>query len=63
MSNACGGELFGIAAVLDESAFEGRDLLVEQVVGLVDQADDGIGTDDGVIVFEPWGVKVPALLV
>ena len=39
----CRGQLFGVAALLDEGLLEGGELLVEEVVGLVDEADDGVG--------------------
>ena len=37
---ARGGELLGVAAVLDERALERGELPVEEVVGLVDEADE-----------------------
>jgi spore coat polysaccharide biosynthesis predicted glycosyltransferase SpsG len=57
------GELFAIATVFDEILFQASDLLVQQIIRLVDQADDGIGADFGVIVFEPSGIEIPALVI
>jgi hypothetical protein len=54
---SCGGQLFGVAALLDERLLERADLLVEQVVGLVNQADDGVGADAGLGLVEPGGVE------
>lgn len=39
------GHAFPDAAFLDEVAFESANLLIEQVIGLVDQADRDIGHD------------------
>ena len=52
-----GGELLGEAAVFDEALLHADELLVEQVVGLVDQADHGVGDDGGVFVLEAGGVE------
>ena len=38
-----GGELFGVAAALDELALELLKLAVQKVIGLVDQADHRVG--------------------
>ena len=53
------GHLLADAAVLDEVFFELADLLVEEVVGLVDQAERNVGEDGGRAVFEkgPVGLK------
>jgi hypothetical protein len=59
----CGGELLGVAARLHEGAFQGGDLLVEQIIGLVDQANDGVGADGRLGVLQPRGVEGPALLI
>ena len=45
-----GGELLGVAAAFDEVALEGDELLVEQVVGLVDQAEECVGNDGRVLM-------------
>ncbi len=45
MGDSGGGELFGDAAAFDEVALQADELLVEQVVGLVDQADQRVGDD------------------
>ena len=39
------GHAFAQAAFIDEGLFQTAELLVEQIVGLVDQADDRIGRD------------------
>ena len=59
MSKAGGGELLGVAADLNELSFERADLLVEQVVHLVDEADDGIGDHGGVDVGASARVRDP----
>lgn len=47
------GHAFAEAAVVDEFGFEGFKLLVEEVVGLVDQADGDVGDGaDGASVEE-----------
>lgn len=43
-------QAFGVPALLDEVPLQCDDLAVEQVVGLVDEADHGIGDDRGVRV-------------
>ena len=63
VAQALGGELLGVAAAFDEGLLEGVDLLVEQVVGLVDQADHGIRPHSGFSVFQPRGVERPAFWV
>ena len=47
----------------DKLGFERGDLLVQQVVGLVDQADQRIRSDRPIIVFQPAGVQRPAFLI
>ena len=59
VAEAGGGEGFGVAAALDEGLLHGGDLLVEEVVGLVDQADEGVGGADGVGLIEPRSVDLP----
>ena len=63
LAQAFGGELLGVAAVLDEGLLQGGDLPVEQVVRLVDEADKGVGSHRGVGVIEPAGVERVALVV
>ena len=55
MGEAGGGELLAVAAALDELLFQGGDLAVEEVVGLVDEADEGVSPDGGIRVVEPGG--------
>jgi hypothetical protein len=52
-----GGEALGVAAVAHELALQGADLLVKQVVGLVNKADEGVGYYGGVGVVEPGRVE------
>ncbi len=58
-SEAGCGELFAVAAVLDNGALQGHDLLIQQVIGLVDQADERVGYDPGVLVFQPGSIQRP----
>ena len=60
---AGGGKLLAVAAVRDEGFFEGGNLLVKEVIGLVDKADGGVGPHGGGGVFEPVGVERPTLLI
>lgn len=60
---AGGGQLLGVAAVFDEGALESADLLVEEVVGLVNEAEGGIGPDRRVFVVQPAGVERAALRI
>ncbi len=55
----CSGELFAVAAALDKVLFQGGNLLIEQVVGLVDQANQGVGPDGGVFVLQSAQVQGP----
>ncbi len=59
VAEAGGSEGFGVAAALDEGLFHGGDLLVEEVVGLVDQTDEGVGGEHGVGLVEPRSVDLP----
>lgn len=54
--HAFGGKLFTIASFSNKLGFECGDLVVQQVVCLVYQADDGVGAYCGICVFQPWGV-------
>ena len=51
-----GGQFFAVATFLDEIAFQRGDLLIKQVVGLMNQADDGIGDHGGIAVGKPKGI-------
>jgi hypothetical protein len=46
----CRSKSLAIPAGSDELPFERRDLLIQQVVRLVDQTDERIGNDRGVLV-------------
>lgn len=63
VGEAGGRELFAVATAFDEGFFECGDLPVEEEVGLVDEADEGVGADGGVGVIQPVGVEGVALLV
>ena len=63
LGDAGGGELFGKAATLDEILLQTDELLVEQVVRLVDEAQQGVGPDRGFFMFQPPGVKRPPGIV
>ncbi len=58
-----GCKLLAVAAALDKRYLQGGNLPVEQVIGLVDQADQRIGSQGGVVVFEPVRLERPALLI
>jgi len=50
--DAGGGELLRKAAAFDEGLLQADELLVEQVVGLMDEANQGVGHDGGVFVLD-----------
>jgi hypothetical protein len=56
LRNAGSGQLFAESTALDEVALQGRGLPVQQVVSLVNQADERIGDDSRVRGTEPTGV-------
>lgn len=56
MRQPCGGELLAVAAALDKTALQGAYLLVQQVVCLVNQADQRIGDDGRIRMGKPGGV-------
>jgi len=53
VSETLGGELFAVAAFFDEGLLHGDELLIEEKVCLVDQADEGVGAGGGVFVLQP----------
>ena len=53
--HASTGQLFAVATLLDELSFQGFDLAVQQVVCLMDQADDGVRADFRAFVVQPSG--------
>lgn len=55
------GEALTVAALLNKVALKTRDLPVEQVVGLVDQADYGVGYDARVGVGQPGPIGPEAV--
>ena len=57
MCEAGGGELFAVAAFGHKFLFQGAHLLVEQVVGLVNETDEGVGDHGGVLVRQPRPVE------
>ena len=57
------GELFAIAAFFNKLLFERSDLLVEQVVRLVNQADQRIGANKRVVMLKPLGIQRGSLLI
>ena len=63
VSEAGGGELLAVAAAFDEGGFQRGDLLVEEVVGLVNEADEGVGADGRGGVLQPGGVELLALVI
>ena len=56
------GHLLADAAIFDEVFFEAADLLVEEVVGLVDEVESNVGEDGGGAVFEKGTVGFEGLL-
>jgi len=48
------GHSFAESAVFEEVLFQAADLLIEQVVGYFDQADDHVGGDFGVRVLDAF---------
>jgi hypothetical protein len=55
--------LLAVAAISDKGFFKGGDLLIEEVIGLVDEAKNGVGADCGVSVVESVGVEGVTLLI
>jgi hypothetical protein len=55
---ARGGELLAVAAAFDELSLKGGDLAVEEIVGLVDQADDRVGRGFRFPFFHQWAVAI-----
>ncbi len=53
LAQALGGKLLGVAALRNESGLERSNLAVEQIVGLVDEANEGVGADRRVGMVEP----------
>ena len=56
------GHLLADAAIFHEVLFQMADLLVEEVVGLVDEADGDVGKDGGGAVFEKGTVGFEGLV-
>lgn len=52
-----GSQLFAVAAFLNELLFDRLELLVEQIIGLMDQTNEGVRTDRGILMIEPTSVK------
>ena len=50
-------QLLAVAAFVDKTAFKTGYLLIQQVVCLVDQADEGVGGYSRIRVFQPGGVR------
>ena len=63
MFEARSGKPFAVAAFFDELLLKSLDLLVEQIVGLVDQADQRIGAHVRVVAFKPGCIQRCALLI
>jgi len=57
------GKLFAIATLFDKLFFKCVDLLIEQVIRLVNQADQRIGTHKGIVMFKPLSIQRKALLI
>lgn len=63
LRDPCRCQLLRVAAALDEILLQGDDLLVQQIVRLVDQAQQGVGADGGVFMLQPGGVEISAGVV
>jgi len=50
-------EMFAVTTLVDEVALQRGDLLIEQVVGLVDQADHRVGDHRRVDMAQPCGIS------
>jgi hypothetical protein len=46
----CRCQLFAVAAFVDKRTLQPGNLLIQQIIGLVDQADERIGDHCGVLV-------------
>jgi len=51
------GQALAVAAPMDKTPFQSADLLVEQVIRLVNQANKGVGDNRRVGVAQPIGVR------
>src|SRR5579884_4070247 len=63
LRQARGSKLLAVAATANKLLFQRGNLLVEQVVGLVNQANQGIGAHRGIGMLEPRSVERPALMI
>lgn len=52
-----GGQLLRVSALLNEGLLQRGDLLIQQVVRLMDQADDGIRPHGGILMIQPGSIK------
>jgi len=58
-----GSKLLAVPALFNEGCLQRGNLPVEQVVRLMDQADDRIGPNLGTLMLQPESIQHPALLV
>jgi hypothetical protein len=58
-----GSQLFAISTLIDKIPFESIDLQIEQIVSLMNQADNRIGSNGCIAMLQPSGIQRPALLV
>lgn len=56
LGEARGGELFPVTTILDDVLLQARHQAVQQVVGLVDQADQAVGAFSGIFMVQPTGI-------
>jgi hypothetical protein len=63
LGKAGGRELFAVATLFNKGSFQGGNLLVEQIIGLVDEANGRVCPNGRVSVFKPALVKRPTLCI
>ena len=63
MSKAGSGELLAVAATFHELGLKSADLLVEQVVRLMNQANNRIGPNLGTLMLQPVRIQRPPLTI
>ena len=52
--------LLAVTALVDELPFDRINLLIEQEIGLVDQANERIRSDGGITMIKPPSTELPA---
>lgn len=62
-SDSLCSQLFAVATLLNKLRFEFFDLLVEQIIGLMNQANECVSSYVRLFLLKPFGVKRTAFLI